>query len=113
MFLTNLLLHNLVGEIFLRSFRKKKRPYLDIKNVCNVYETVCSPSTKCLTRYCRMKCQDFSLSYRNRAAGSCENPGRPILIDCLSLLLYFWCTANVYRQTTDELKFKSVISTQR
>ena len=89
---------------------EKKRPYLDIKNVCNVYETVCSPSTKCLTRYCRMKCQDFSLSYQNRAVGSCENPGRPIVIDCLSLLLYFWCTANVYRQTTDELTSKSVTS---
>ena len=69
---------------------EKKRPYLGIKKVCNVYETVCSPSTKYvrLTKYCLIKCQDFSLSYQNRAVGSFENPERPIVIDCLSLLLF-------------------------
>ena len=71
-----------------QKFQKKKRPYLGIKKVCNVYETVCSPSTKCLTKYCRIKCQDFSLSYKNRAVGTFENSERPIVIDCLSLLLF-------------------------
>lgn len=56
-----------------------------IKKVCNVYETVCSPSTKYVWQniaVLNVKIFPFHIK-----SGRFENPERPIVIDCLSLLL--------------------------